>query len=145
MPGPAKGHGGRPPTPTEVKRRRGNPGKRPLPEKSPLKAVAPVDGSVAELTVEQALERSLAAGATWLAESDAVAVVLLREAMAFYVDLRNNPQSKPSDVLAAMKQVQACASDCGFTPGDRSRLGLAEVTARSKLDEIQRNRAASGQ
>lgn len=143
MPGPRKGSGGRPPTPTEVKRRRGNPGKRALPEKSPLKAVAPVDGSVSELTVEQAIERSLAAG-HWLAESDAVAVVLLREAMSFYVELRNNPQSKPADVLAAMKQIQAAASDCGFTPGERARLGLAEVTARSKLDEIAHRRKAAG-
>lgn len=144
MPGPQKGKGGRPPTPTEVKRRRGNPGKRPLPEQSPLKAVAPVDGSVAELTVEQAIERSIGAG-HWLGESDALAVVLLREAMEFYVDLRHNPQARPADVLAAMKQVGTFGADCGFNPSERSRLGLAEVTARSKLAEIQRNRAAAGE
>jgi hypothetical protein len=141
--GPQKGRGGRPPTPTERKRKLGNPGKRPLPEQSPLKAVAPVDSSVADLTVEQAVERSIRAG-HWLAESDALSVVMLREAMEFYVDLRHNPQARPADVLAAMKQVGSFGADCGFTPGERARLGLAEVTARSKLDEIAARRKASG-
>lgn len=131
---------GRPPKPTEAKRRTGNPGKRALPDKATLKAVPPVDASAVELTVEQALERSVTAGQAWLAESDTVAVALLREALELYVDLRNNPQAKPADVLAALKVVMAAASDCGFNPGERSRLGLAEVTAQSKLEELRARR-----
>lgn len=131
---------GRPPRPTEQKRRTGNPGKRALPDKATLKAVPAVDADAVELTVEQAMERSVLAGKAWLAESDSVAVALLRESLELYVDLRNNPMSKPADVLAALKVVMSAASDCGFTPGERSRLGLAEVTAQSKLEELRARR-----
>lgn len=132
------------PQPVERKRRVGNPGKRPLPEKGTLRAVPAIDASAVELTVEQALERSLEAGKAWFAESDALGLVILRESMDYYVELRNNPLADPKNVLAALKAMSAEAGKCGFNPTDRGALGLAEVTARSKLAEIQRNRSASG-
>lgn len=128
------------PQPVERKRRVGNPGKRGLPEKGTLRAVVPVDGSVAELTVEQAMERSLVAGKAWFAESDALGIVILREALDFYVELRNDPKAAPKDVIAALKAMSAEAGKCGFNPADRGALGLAEVTAQSKLEELRARR-----
>lgn len=133
---------GRKPKPTEQKRRTGNPGKRALPDRAELVAVAPVESSVVELTPLQALERSLVAGAHWLAESDAASVVLARDALELYADLRADPKSKTGDVIAAGKWVQSCFSDLGFNPSERSRLGLAEVKAQSVAESIIERRAA---
>jgi hypothetical protein len=126
------------PKPAERKRATGNPGKRPLPAKSSLRAVAPVQSSdVLALTVEQALERSLTAGAAWIAESDTAQVVVAREAAEFYAELRSNPQSKPADVLAALKAMESAFGRLGFNPGERSALGLAEVKAASKMEALR--------
>ena len=128
---------GRPPKPTEAKRKIGNPGKRALPDKAELVAVPPMEASVAEITVEQALERSLIAGSHWLAESDAMSVTLLRECLETYAELKADPKSKPSDVLAALKLAMSGAADCGFNPSERARLGLAEVKAASRMERLR--------
>ena len=134
--------GSRGPKPQPVERRRklGNPGKRSMPAKGALRAVPAADASVLELTVEQAMERSLEFGASWLAESDALGLAVLREALDFYVELRNDPRSAPKDVMAALRAVSAEAGKCGFNPSDRGALGLAEVTARSKIEEMRERR-----
>lgn len=141
MPGPQKGKGGRPPLPTEAKRRRGTARADRVRPSAELVSVPPVDASVVELTVEQALERSLLAGSHWLAESDALGIVLLREALTFYAELKADPKSKPSDVLAALKQVSSEAGTLGFNPSARSSLGLAEVKAASKMEQLRAQRA----
>lgn len=141
MAGPAKGTGGRPRKPVEQKRRTGNPGNRALPKSSELVAVAPVSGSLDEITVEQALERSLSAGQAWLAESDAVAVVMLREALEHFADLKADPKTKPADIQKALGQAMAFAGQCGFTPATRSAMGLAEVKAASKMEALRAQRA----
>ncbi len=133
---------GRPPKPTEQKRRTGNPGKRSLPPKAELVAVPPVDAAVVVLTVEQALERSLAAGEVWLAESDAISVVLLREALEHFSEVKADPKSKPKEVQDALKLVGSFAADLGFNPGERARLGLAEVQAQSVAESIIARRSA---
>lgn len=140
MAGPAKGSGGRPRKPIEVKRRTGNPGKRALPAKAELVAVAPVSGGLDEITVEQALERSLAAGKAWLAESDALGVVLLREALEHLADLKADPKTKPADFQKALTLVNTFAGQCGFTPATRTAMGLAEVKAASKMEALRAQR-----
>ena len=142
MPGPSKGHGGRPPKPIEQKRRNGNPGKRPLPDRVELVAVPPVDSAAVELTPLQALERALLAGAAWLAESDAAAIVLARDALELYAELRADPKAKVTDVISAGKWAQSCFADLGFNPSERSRLGLAEVKAQSVAESIIARRSA---
>ena len=142
MPGPAKGHGGRPAIPNEVKKRRGTARADRLP-KGELVAVPPVDASVVEITLEQALERSLMAGAAWLAESDALSVVILREALELYAELKADPKSKPTDVLAALKAMSNEAGTLGFNPATRTAMGLAEVKARTKLEELRDRQASS--
>ena len=146
MPGPKKGSGGRPPTATEKKRRRGT--DRPDRDGKPgsLMAVAPVDtANVLDLTPEQALERALFAGAHWIAESDLPSVIAAREAVTYYGELKSDPKTKPSDRLAALKAMSSAFADLGFTPGERARLGLAEVTAVSKMEAMRAQAAAHDQ
>lgn len=132
---------GRKPKPSEQKRRTGNPGKRALTPTAELVAVAPVDAAAVELTPLAALERSLLAGRHWLAESDAAAIVLARQALELYAEVRADPKSKTADVIAAGKWVQSCFGDLGFNPAERSRLGLAEVKAASKMEQLRAQRA----
>lgn len=132
---------GRKPKPSEQKRRTGNPGKRALTPTAELVAVAPVDAAAVELTPLAALERSLLAGRHWLAESDAAAIVLARQALELYAEVRADPKSKTADVVAAGKWVQSCFGDLGFNPAERSRLGLAEVKAASKMEQLRAQRA----
>ncbi len=132
---------GRKPKPSEQKRRTGNPGKRALTPTTELVAVAPVDAAAVELTPLAALERSLLAGRHWLAESDAAAIVLARQALELYAEVRADPKSKTADVIAAGKWVQSCFGDLGFNPAERSRLGLAEVKAASKMEQLRAQRA----
>ena len=139
--------GARGPTakPAERKRAVGNPGKRPLPDKAQLRAVAPIDTSdVLDLTVEQALERSLAAGAAWIAESDSAEVAVAREAAQYYAELKADPKSRPQDVLKALQVMSASFGRLGFNPGERSAMGLAEVKARSKLEDLRAKQAKVG-
>lgn len=133
---------GRKPKPTEQKRRTGNPGKRALPDARTLKPVPAVDSSAVELTPLQALERALGAGSHWLAESDAPTIVLARDALEMYAELREDPKAKPSDVVAAGKWVQSLFGDLGFSPSERSRLGLAEVKAASVLEDLRARRSS---
>lgn len=140
MPGPAKGRGGRPPKPTEQKRRTGNPGKRELKVLAP---VASIRAAVAEITAEEAVARVLDHG-YWLSESDSPTVALLRDAVQDYARIRSVEGMPAKEIRDARAEVARLAADCGFNPSERARLGLAEVTARSKLDEIQQRRRASG-
>ncbi len=132
------------PKPTEIKRRTGNPGRRPLPKPGALASVPAIERGARELTVTEAMERVLAAG-YWLAESDAPMVALFRDAAEDYAELRSLPGVSPKEVREARTEVMRLAGVLGFDPTSRGALGLAEVTARSKLADIQRNRAASGE
>lgn len=138
--GPQKGSGGRPAIPNEVKKKRGTARADRLP-KAELVAVAPVSGGLDEITVEQALERSLAAGKAWLAESDALGVVLLREALEHLAELKADPKTKPADFQKALTLVNTFAGQCGFTPATRTAMGLAEVKAASKMEALRAQRA----
>lgn len=134
---------GRPPTPIEKKRRTGNPGKRALPDAGNLAPVAAIEPEAHERSVEQALEDVLGAGQHWIAVTDGILVSLLREAVESYADLRDDPKAAPKEVRNARKEVVDLLRDLGFTPGERSRLGLAEVKAASKLEELRARRASS--
>lgn len=46
-------------------------------------------------------------------------------------------------LAATEKMITRYEGLCGFTPSDRTRLGLAEVTRQSKLQEFLSKRAAS--
>ncbi len=129
-----------PPKPIEVKRRNGNPGKRPLAKTSSLAAVAPLPPRAYELSLSEALDHVLDLGSVWLGESDMPTVVLLRETVEDYVEMRANPRTTPNQMREVREQISALLSKLGFDPTSRGRLGLAEVKAASTLEKIRAKR-----
>jgi hypothetical protein len=136
-----------PPKPAEVKRRLGNPGKRTLPDKATIVALP---GAVAIPEPSRPLgeqggnlwARVWSSGGTWVAPgTDSELVLLLCEAMDERVQLRTRVLEegdwRDRVALRALDgQVVSMLSALGFTPTERSRLGVAEVTAQSKLEEM---------
>lgn len=156
---------GRPAKPVERKRATGNPGGRALPD-----APMPGDGLSSAGTVPAvpvALEdhgRALwfevwQAGRSWLSpEADRPLVLSLCEAAdeaeklraaladgstpRFYEMLNGAIVTHPAVTQLRELRVQRTAwlSMLGFSPADRSRLGLAEVRVRDELDELKNRR-----
>lgn len=155
---------GRPPTPTERKRRTGNPGKRNLPEPVVhLAAVASIPAAPATLGEAgvKAWERLWTAGQAWLSPTTDLDVLTRlceahdeREAMRDQVaqdgymvtgsmgQLRAHPLL--SEIRALESQMTKWESLCGFTPTDRARLGYAEIKRASKLDDLIARRQQRG-
>jgi hypothetical protein len=135
---------GRPPKPLEQKRRTGNPGKRPLPGSS-LAVVAAVSPEPAFLDPFEVMVSVLEQGAPWLAATDATKLAMLRETLEERSVVRAQVMETGSpDLRKALreldKQAASLLSECGFDPAARSRLGLAEVKAASKLEELRAKR-----
>ena len=159
---------GRPPKPTEVKRALGNPGKRPLP---PAPVVG--EGITAEIAVPKPPRGLKTAGkelwnTLWingrnhLSLHDDLPILLMlchawdelewirKEFASGKVDkvylmangaYANHPYINQRKELHA--QCTAWLSMLGFSPTDRSRLGLSEVREASPLDEMAKRRAAN--
>lgn len=156
---------GRPAKPVEMKRAAGNPGNRPLPDAPmPGSGLAPVDGvpTPPSLGVDgQALWTHVwVAGKSWLSpESDFTIIKMLCEAHDEHEEIRralatgvveryyvtNNGQIVTHPLVTQLSnlrsQMTAWLAAIGFSPADRSRLGLAEVRVRDELDELQKRRA----
>lgn len=152
---------GRPPKPTERKRRTGNPGKRNLPEPVVhLAAVADIPAppdTLGELGREAWL-RLWTAGQAWLSPATDVDLLTrlceahdereaIRDAIAEegYMVSGSQGQRRANPLLSELRalesQMTKYESLCGFTPTDRARLGYAEVKRASKLDELLARRA----
>lgn len=142
-----------PPKPAEVKRRTGNPGKRRMPSLASV-ATLPAANGVPEplrpLGPEGARmwSRVWTGGAVWLSPaSDLEVVQLLAEAMDERVALREFVLSGAGewrDRVALRNlddQVKSLLSLLGFTPVDRTRMGVAEVKRESKLDALRARQA----
>jgi hypothetical protein len=138
---------GRPPKPVEVKRRTGNPGKRPLPDQA---TVTILPGAAAPPEPQRPLgpsghdlwDRIWKSGATWLAARvDAEAVLLVcermdeRAALRFRV-LKDGDWRERAGLRALEAQIDGSLSSLGFTPVDRSRLGVAEVKPASRIESL---------
>lgn len=138
---------GRPPKPTERKRKTGNPGKRKLPDLVAVTSLPPQMGTPEPprplgAAGEAMWERVWARGRAWMAESDADLLLLTCEQMDERQQLRlkvlrDGDWRERSGLRALDKQIQDALSMLGFTPADRARLGLAEVKARSVLEELR--------
>ena len=155
---------GRPPKPLEVKRAVGNPGKRPLPS-----APMPGDGLAPFTGIPDAPDfgpdgmelwgRVWSAGRQWLSvEADYPLIVMLCQAQDEAEDIRRslndgseeryyvvgNGQKVTSPLVSQLKdlraQITAWLSSLGYSPTDRSRLGLAEVRTANELDELHARR-----
>jgi hypothetical protein len=153
------GRRGPAPAPVEDKRRRGNPGKHALP--APIIALAPVSRLPAgrlpdsgEALIEQILDGP---ASTWIADPDRLALLQLlrdgwderlrlREAIDNLGDEWINGRYTPAVFLRlerVEKGLTTWLSLLGLTPSDRSRLGVAEVKARSRLEGLRARRDAA--
>lgn len=143
---------GRHPKPIEQKRLLGNPGKRALPDRDNVIALPgsdePPEPPRPLLKYGQQLwDRIWSLGATWISDKTDLELLVMTCEM---VDERWNLRIKVMQTDDARlrrglreleRQIVSNLSLLGFSPTDRSKLGVAEVKAMSKLDEL-RARAA---
>ena len=136
--------GGRPRKPAEEKRRLGNPGKRALPTQGNVVLMPAVPTDAADMPPADAMSYVLEHGRSWLGQTDSVAVALLREALEERAEIRAAARAGSTEARKALreidKQIIGQLSALGFDPAARARLGLAEVKAASKLEELRRAR-----
>lgn len=139
---------GRPPKPIEAHRRTGTYNATKHGSRGPLVAVEPIDA--ADVTPFQrsalvALDDVLTVGVHWIARTDAPSVVILRDLLEERESVRAGALAGSTEDRKALreidKQVMSLLTDLGFNPAARARLGLAEVKAQSKLDELRERQA----
>lgn len=139
---------GRPPKPVEQKRAIGNPGKRPLPDSKTVIAL-PAINQIPEPTRQlfqfgrELWDRVWSMGQTWISpESDLELLLMVCEQIDERAKLRtsvwNSGRVDERKALRSLeKQIVENLSLLGFTPTDRSRLGIAEVKKMSKIAELR--------
>lgn len=140
----------RPPLPVEHHRRVGRANGTKKANGSPLPALTavpalPVD--LKDLDPLSIMRRMMDEGAHWLAESDATAVSMLREALEERQGIRERVMAgsgERKELRELDKQIISQLSALGFDPTARSRLGVAEVKRASALDELIEKRSARG-
>jgi len=150
---------GRPPVPAERKRKLGNPGKRALPDQATVIALPPVvDDTPAQLgPAGRAVWELVTDQCKWLAETDRPALVLLCEKFdrrqdfivrleagdpVLYTDKGYAYANPLVGMLSTIEtEIVKLLGALGLTPTDRTRLGVAEVKAKSKLEELLEERA----
>lgn len=141
---------GNPPTPLEVRRRTGNPSKRPMPDPStltmlpgaaePPEPMRPLGRAGRELW-----DRVWMAGAVWLARDiDSETLLITCEQMDERQQLRgkvlNQDDWRARQGLRALDaQILGGLGAMGFNPTDRARLAVAEVV-QSPLDNFMARR-----
>lgn len=139
---------GRPPKPTEQKRLAGNPGKRALPKQGEmvlLKSAYEIPEPHRPLLSagKQLWERIWGMGSNWLSPDTDVDLLLmtcelLDERWNLRIQVMQNNRPDERKALRELdRQLVANLSLLGFTPTDRSRLGVAEVKRQSKLEELK--------
>lgn len=150
---------GRPPTPTERKRRLGNPGKRTLPDSSNVVALPPVaDDAPSQLgPAGRAVWDLVIDQCKWLAESDRPTLVMLCEKFDrrqdFMVRLEASEPvlytekgyAYPNPLVGMLSTLESelakLLAALGLTPTDRTRLGVAEVKAQTNLERLLQRKA----
>ncbi len=140
-----------PPKPLEQKRLLGNPGKRAMPsDGSTITLFAGVREPLAPLGLAgQALWDSVfSEGELWVSpRTDVAWLQVVCELLDRRDVLKQEWVADPTNrqvnmsLLETEKLLQSGLGLLGFTPTDRSRLGVAEVKAKSKLEELMERRA----
>jgi len=140
---------GRPTKPTEVKRKLGNPGGRPLPD-SEMVQYLPAAISVPEParpllnSGREFWDKVWGAGLSWVSpNTDAELLLMTCELVDERADLRikvmqNGDWRERRALREIDSRIISNLSLLGFTPADRSRLGVAEVKAISKMEALKR-------
>lgn len=141
------------PVPNEVKRKRGNPGKRALPKEAGLKimptsrATPKPPRPLGPLGMDFWV-RTWAAGYVWMSpESDVDLLLLACELLDERAELRESVLAagdwRERSALRAMdKQLIDMYSLLGFSPTDRTRLGVAEVRVEDDLEAFRRRHSS---
>jgi hypothetical protein len=140
---------GRPAKPTEIKRKLGNPGRRPLPDTSVVQYLEPVvsvpDPARPLLKYGREFwDKVWGSGLTWIsANTDAELLLMTSELVDERWNLRVRVmQSNDWRERRALRELDdriiRNLSLLGFTPADRSKLGVAEVKAISKMEALKR-------
>jgi len=143
---------GRPSKPTEVKRKLGNPGRRALPDTDLVQYLPPalVIPDPARPLLKYGREfwdKVWGAGLTWISpNTDAELLLMTCELVDERWNLRIKVmQSGEWRERRALREIDSRIisnlSLLGFTPADRSRLGVAEVKAISKMEALKRRQA----
>jgi hypothetical protein len=143
---------GRPSKPNEVKRKLGNPGRRPLPDTALVQYLPPalVIPDPARPLLKYGREfwdKVWGAGLTWVSpNTDAELLLMTCELVDERWNLRVKVmQSGDWRERRALREIDSRIisnlSLLGFTPADRSRLGVAEVKAISKMEALKRRQA----
>ena len=141
-----------PAKPIELKRKLGNPGQRPLPDENETILIPAIDAipEPHRQLFDAGLElwnRTWSMGQLWISPKTDIELLLMTcEMLDERVRLRafvwNNPDAwRERKALRELeKNITNSLSLLGFTPTDRSRLGVAEVKAKSKLEELRARR-----
>ena len=144
---------GRPAKPIEQKRLLGNPGKRPLPDQSSITLI-PMAESTPEPTRpllkygRELWNKVWDSGINWISPNTDTELLLMTcemidERWNLRVRVMQTNDSKDRRGLRELdKAIVSNLSLLGFSPSDRSRLGIAEVKKMSKLEEIIAKRQA---
>ena len=135
-----------PPKPAELKLIQGNPGKRAMPKND---AIAPLEYGYTEpirplSKVGKAFWDSIfGAGEMWISiRTDTQLVQMVCEQLDRREQLRElfnaDPSNRPVNMslIEIEKQLVSGFSLLGFTPADRTRLGLVSAKTKSKLEEL---------
>jgi len=142
---------GRPSKPIEQKRALGNPGRRPLPDENAVQLIPAIDAvpepSRPLLKYGRELwDRVWGMGVTWISPNSDFEILLMTcelvdERWNLRIQVMQSGDPKQRRGLRELdRQIVSNLSLLGFTPSDRSRLGVAEVKARSKLEELMSRR-----
>lgn len=141
-------------TPVELQRLRGNPGKRPLPDINSTQALS----SATDINMMANIPAHLRsagkalwsyvweAGAVWISpQTDAGAVTKLCEVADFAEIMRakfmeTGELCYSREYLAATDKQIALFRELGLTPAARTRLGVAEVKSKSRLEQLRLDR-----
>ena len=146
---------GRPSKPIEQKRLLGNPGKRALPDQSTITLI-PMAESTPEPTRpllkygKELWDKVWDTGINWISPNTDTELLLMTcemidERWNLRVQVMTNNDPKDRRGLRELdKAIVSNLSLLGFSPSDRSRLGLAEVKKMSKLEELMTKKAQRG-
>ena len=142
-----------PPKPIEQKRLLGNPGKRAMPSSdSTITLFAGYRAPLAPLgdAGQKLWDSVFNEGELWVSPRTDVALLqIVCELLDRREVLKQEWLADPAErklnmsLLETEKAIQSGLSLLGFTPSDRARLGVAEVKAKSKLEELMERRANS--
>ncbi len=135
-----------PPKPAELRIAQGNPGRKPIRTND---ALAPLEYGYVEPhrplgpVGQQFWDSIFGAGELWISiKTDTQLIQMLCESFDRRERLREIWEQDPTDrpvnmsLLEVEKQIMSGLSLLGFSPADRTRLGLVSAKTKSKLEEL---------